>query len=385
MVELFWLLLPVAAWSGWWLASRRPPVSRYDTAKKEYSPSYFKGLNLLLNEQPDKAIEVFTQLLEVDSETVETHIALGNLFRRRGEVDRAIRIHQNLIARPTLSVEQRAQALLELGQDYMRAGLLDRAEHLFRELLNLPGHHAAALRNLVDIYQTEKDWDQAISVARQLMDAGGGDILDQIAHFHCELAEKALKLQDTQGGLLELRKASNAQKNCVRATLIRGRVELELKRYKDAVRTLNLVDQQDAAFFSEALPLLEQCHRQLGSLDSFIDDIMARLQRRPNVLVILSLSRLLAQRDGEEAAANFLTQQLRNHASIQGMERLIRLRMATAEGKARDDLQLLAEIVEKVLEEGASYRCSKCGFSGQQLHWLCPSCHSWGTSRPNPQ
>ena len=130
MLYLLWLLLPVAALSGWWVASRRSLARSYGRRATDFSSDYFEGLNYLLNEQPDKAIEVFIRMVEVDSETVDTHFALGNLFRRRGEVDRAIRIHQNLIARPTLSREQRTQALFELGADYMRAGVFDRAESL---------------------------------------------------------------------------------------------------------------------------------------------------------------------------------------------------------------------------------------------------------------
>ena len=154
------ILLPVAALSGWY-------YGRKDARERINSPAgvpgmsqdYFKGLNYLLNDRPDKAIEVFIKVLEVESETVETHLALGNLFRRRGEVDRAIRIHQNLVARPSLDKEQRALALLELGIDYMRSGLLDRAETLFKELIQTGMYERQVLRHLVDIYQQEQDWD----------------------------------------------------------------------------------------------------------------------------------------------------------------------------------------------------------------------------------
>ena len=166
-MNLLWLLLPVAALSGWWIGRRRGNSNKNQSSSSIY-PEYFKGLNFVLNEQPDKAIEVFIRMLEVDSETVETHLALGNLFRRRGEVDRAIRIHQNLIARPTLDREQRAHALLELGMDYMRLGLLDRAEGLFLELVESDLHLNQAYTELLEIYQQEKDWENAINIARKL-------------------------------------------------------------------------------------------------------------------------------------------------------------------------------------------------------------------------
>ena len=160
-LDWLWLLLPVAATSGWYAAKRRRPGERRSPAQTELRNHYFRGVNYLLNEQPDKAIELFIRMLEVDSETVDTHLALGNLYRRRGEVDRAIRIHHNLIEGRSLGAEERSEALLELGQDYLSAGLLDRAEDVFQSLAEHPVHGVQALRQLIDIYEQEQDWDQA--------------------------------------------------------------------------------------------------------------------------------------------------------------------------------------------------------------------------------
>ena len=166
------MLLPVAALSGWILGRRNSERSRR-AGVSELSSSYFRGLNYLLNEQPDKAIEVFLKLAEFNRDTVETHLALGNLFRRRGEVDRAIRVHQHLIARPNLSNEEKTIALLELGEDYMRAGLLDRAETLFTDLVAMDAQVPSALKHLISIYQHEKDWDKAIDHARRIEKISG--------------------------------------------------------------------------------------------------------------------------------------------------------------------------------------------------------------------
>ena len=187
--DLLWLLLPLAAASGWYAARRdlRRP------AAAPVSPDYFRGINYLLNEQPDKAIEVFTRMLEVNTETVETHLALGGLFRRRGEVERAIRIHQNLIARSTLDAAQRSQALCELAQDYLKAGLLDRAENLFLELAEIPAHLETALRALMAIYEQEKEWHKAIVSARRLALIVDSDLGPLLAQYHCEMGERALQ------------------------------------------------------------------------------------------------------------------------------------------------------------------------------------------------
>jgi len=211
-LNLLWLLLPVAALSGWWIGWRTRN-SKIKHTSKLLHPEYFKGLNFVLNEQPDKAIEVFIRMLEVDSETVETHLALGNLFRRRGEVDRAIRIHQNLIARPTLSREQRTHAVLELGMDYMRSGLLDRAEGLFLELIDSGSHLNQAYTELLEVYQQEKDWERAINIARKLEAVSVDSSSSIIAQFYCEGADAALKEGNVRVVKEQLRRAMRFDKN----------------------------------------------------------------------------------------------------------------------------------------------------------------------------
>ena len=189
MLEYFLLLLlPVAVYSGWWLARS---LDKRSSRKRTqlFSNQYFQGLNYLLNEQPDKAIQVFLELAEVNQDTVETHMALGSLFRRRGEVDRAIRGHQNIIAKPGLEPQQRTQALLELGEDYMRAGLLDRAERLFSELIESDAQTPSALRSLLEIYQQEKDWEKALEQAQRLEQVKGEHMGDVMAQFCCEMAD----------------------------------------------------------------------------------------------------------------------------------------------------------------------------------------------------
>ena len=185
-----WLLLPVAFLIGWYIGNSSKIKSK---VSKNISLEYFKGLNFVLNEQPDKAIEVFIKMVEVDNDTVDTHLALSNLFRRRGEVDRAIRIHQNLIARTTLSETERAHALLELGMDYMRSGLLDRAEKLFLELLDIGFYLKEAHFNLLEIYQQEKDWENAIVIAKKYETISKVSLSSTIAQFFCELADDELR------------------------------------------------------------------------------------------------------------------------------------------------------------------------------------------------
>ena len=217
------LLLMAAAALGW-LFARWGWSGLRDSRFKFVSAEYFKGLNFLLNEQPDKAIEVFIRMAEVDSETVETHFALGSLFRRRGEVDRAIRIHQNIIARPTLGRGHRTQALFELAQDYLRAGLLDRAENILLELIDTPTYTEPALRSLISLYEQQKDWEQAIAMRRRLQAVTGVSEEETTAQYFCELAQAALTSLDMALAVRYLKRAQSHDPDCVRASLLLAKI-----------------------------------------------------------------------------------------------------------------------------------------------------------------
>ncbi len=376
-----WLLLPVAAASGWWVA-RSDTLRRGARSDFNLSSHYFKGLNYLLNEQPDKAIEVFIRVLEVDNDTVETHLALGNLFRRRGETDRAIRIHQNLIARPTLSRAQRTQALLELGQDYMRAGLLDRAESLFQELLDLDDHVVPALRQLVDIYQQEKDWDKAITTTRRLATATGQRANHVLAQYRCELAEQARADGDTVRAARMLEHAMEEDTGCVRASLLQGELAMEAGDYTAAISAFKRVEQQDADYFSEVLEPLTACCNALDQREELIDYLQQAYARHGGITLMLTLAGLLRAQYGDERAGEFITHQLHKRSSVRGLSQLIEIKLATSQGEVRDSLLLFQQLTAQLLRDRPVYSCRHCGFTGKSPHWQCPGCKHWNTVKP---
>ncbi len=379
--EWLLLLLPVAAASGWLAAKRSAGKVGSEKSGTDPRAAYFRGLNFLLNEQPDKAIDVFMRMLEVDSDTVETHLALGNLFRRRGEVDRAIRIHQNLIARPTLSREQRAQALLELGQDYMRAGLFDRAESLFSELVEMSLFQEQALRGLKTIYQQEKDWEKCLSVSRQLEAKSGEALSVERAHYYCELAECARAANDSASVLAYLKQAQGSDAACVRATILHGRVEAAQGDYRGAIRTLRKVEQQDAAYIVEILPSLAECYARVGARKDWITFLKSALEKTRSAPVMLALAGVIQEDEGAAAAADFLTAQLRAAPSLEGLNRLISLHSSNGRGDG-EVLAILRELVEHLLANRPGYQCQRCGFAAKTLHWQCPGCKTWGSIRP---
>jgi len=380
MLELLWMLLPVAALSGWY-AGRRGQQAPAPARSGDHG-GYFKGINYLLNEQPDKAIEVFTQMVEVDSDTVETHLALGNLFRRRGEVDRAIRIHQNLVARPSLTAEQRAYALLELGEDYMRAGLLDRAESLFKQVVSSGVHVQAALRQLLVIYQQTQEWEKAIDVAKRLRREYGGDSGRLIAQMMCEQAEQARVAGDLAGARQKLKRALSYDANCVRASLILGAIAQKERRWNAALKAYRRVVEQDIEFLPEILVPMRHCHAELRTEDEYCRFLESVVPRFPGPAPVLMLSELIRQREGTAAAADFLARRLRELPSIGGLSGLIELSLDSSPEEVRRNLEVVHDVVQRLAKGQAGYGCSRCGFAGKTLYWQCPGCRTWSTVKP---
>ncbi|WP_133135395.1 lipopolysaccharide assembly protein LapB [Legionella rowbothamii] len=382
MIDLWPLLLPAAAWSGWWVANRnksKPDPNLYNRLSREY----VVGLNYLLNEQSDKAVDIFIKLLEVDSDTVETHLALGSLFRRRGEVDRAIRIHQNLIARPQLSIQQRKESLMALGQDYMSAGLFDRAERIFLEVVELGGSkETRSLHGLLAIYQQEKAWEKALDIIKKLEISTGTSFHMQAAHYYCEMANQALKANSIDRAAYCIKQAMNVDSDSVRASLMHAGLEMKEGRYKHAIRSLKRVPQQDADFLTEIIEPLVRCHMELDSMADCIDYLEDTLEHHPRASVIFVIADYLRQHKNMDAAIDFVADNLSKHPSIRGLNHLINWHLESAHGKVRDKLQMLYDITSKFLDNKPVYRCSHCGFGGKHLHWHCPSCKNWGRMKP---
>lgn len=383
MTELAWLmlLLPVAAGGGW-LAGRRGGERRGGARVSRLSNTYFRGLNYLLNEQQDKAIEVFLQIAAVDKDTVETQFALGHLFRRRGEVDRAIRLHQSLVARPGLSDEQKTRAVLALGEDYMRAGLLDRAETLFTDLVRMGVLAPQALRHLISIYQAERDWGKAIEHARQLENAGGEPMGKLVAQFHCELAEKARLAGDLDQARQHVADAYAADSHSVRAGLVEGRLELAAGNDAAAIRAFERVARHDIEFLPEILEPLLGCYERRGEGARARGFLMEMIEHYPGVSPVLAIARMIEREEGKTAALAFLSRQLKERPSVRGEAAFIELSLRDADTDPAVALKTLKQITEQLVVRTPGYRCQRCGFGARAHHWQCPGCKSWGSIKP---
>jgi len=380
MIEyLLLFMVPVAAWGGWKFA--RSTSKRGERKRNRiFSNQYFQGLNYLLNEQPDKAIQVFLEMAEVNEDTVETHLALGSLFRRRGEVDRAIRIHQNIISKHSLNDVQRMQALLELGEDYMRAGLFDRAERLFSELTERESQAPSALRHLLDIYQQEKDWQKALDIAGKLEKLTGDHVSDFMSHFCCELAELELKQQKPERARKFLSQARRHNPESVRAYFITAGIAEQKEKFSEAMGVYEQIAELDAGFLPYLLDHYFDCADKSREIGRAQDQLTLWGQQHEGISLILRQVETLKTKEGVPKALEFIANALQARPSVRGLEKLMDLkREENPEVDSSEDI--LHAITRELMASQSSYRCSHCGFSGHVHHWQCPSCKQWSTTR----
>ncbi|GAB1258041.1 lipopolysaccharide assembly protein LapB [Aurantivibrio plasticivorans] len=385
MPDLLMLILFVVAIAiGFALGYRSASKKQVERSAQALDKSYFKGLNLLLNEQPDAAIDTFIEAFEVNSDTLETHLALGNMLRRQGEVDRAIRIHQNLLARPGLTLDQQHLSQLELARDYVKAGLLDRAERLFQELVELsPEHRDTSLEQLIEIYRDEKEWQNAIHAVELLVGKRFSKIPPKWrcaqAHFCCELAEQALDKNDYLSARRHLKTALNYDKSLVRASLLWGQLEYQLGNSREALKILKKIPQQDADYLGEALDLFVKCYEQLGDFVGLQKFLQHLQDEYPHNSIVLELTERVRLSKGDLAAADFIGSQLKDRPSVKGVSKLLDFYLDHSKEKAKDNLSLLKQLVDQLVDTKPTYRCTHCGFTGNHLHWLCPSCKTWNS------
>lgn len=380
MTDLFdyWqlLLIPVFFGLGW--AAARVDMRQVVHESRALPRSYFQGLNFLLNEQPDKAIDSFLEVAKVDPQTVELHFALGSLFRRRGETERAIRMHQNLIDRPDLEETFRLHALSELGQDYLKAGLLDRAEEIFNRLLG-SSFAEEAKRNLLEIYQAEKEWLKAVDIARELPDVASQR---EVAEYYCELAAGEIMRSRADSAREYLDTAMQQNRKCVRASLLQGDLLLQEGRVEEAIAAWQRVEQQDPAYLALVAQRLLEAHRKLERRDEGLALLRGYLERYPSLDLLDVVYQLVLEGEGSESAYRLVRDELQRNPTLLGLEKLMSARLPLVAAETRGDLELAKTIVHSYTKRLSRYRCDNCGFKARQFYWRCPACGGWETYPP---
>ena len=370
------LLIPVFFGLGW--AAARVDMRQVVHESRAMPRSYFQGLNFLLNEQPDKAIDSFLEVAKVDSQTVELHFALGNLFRRRGETERAIRMHQNLIDLPDLEERIRLQALSELGQDYLKAGLLDRAEEIFNKLLGTVFEEDAK-RNLLEIYQSEKEWLKAVAIARELPDVASHR---EIAEYYCELAANEIMRSRPDAAREYLDVAMQENRKCVRASLLQGDLLLQEGRLQEAIEAWQRIEQQDPAYLALVAQRLLETYRKLERPAEGIALLSGYLERYPSLDLLDVVYQLVLENEGTEVAYRLVRAELQRNPTLLGLEKLMSARLPLVVPEVRPDVELAKTIIQGYTKRLSRYRCDNCGFKARQFYWRCPACGGWETYPP---
>ncbi|MFZ6817114.1 lipopolysaccharide assembly protein LapB [Undibacterium sp. Ji22W] len=378
--EIWWLLGIPLFFSLGWIAARvdiRQLISESSSLPK----GYFKGLNFLLNDQPDKAIDAFIEILKLNPETVELHFALGNLFRRRGETERAIRVHQNLLSRPDLPIEQQTQAMFELGQDYLKAGLLDRAEETFNQLV--AGQYAIPARKaLLEIYQKEKEWLRAIDAAHALQESGAGGRQKEIAQFYCEIAQDELVHTHPEAAMLMLDKAIATDRHNVRAAILTGDIHLAKGDVEQAVLAWRRVEQQSVPHVALVAQRLMDGYRKLERPHEGLNLLKSYMAETPSIDLLEVVFKATLELETVAEANQLVSSELRRTPTLLGLDKLLDARMMTAPPEVLPELSIVKNLVSGYAQKFTRYQCTHCGFKARQFYWQCPGCSKWETYPP---
>ncbi len=390
MLELLFLLLPIAAAYGWYMGHRSAKKDQEDVSNK-LSRDYVTGVNFLLSNQTEKAVDLFLDMLqkqetenEIESDSqFEAELTLGNLFRSRGEVDRALRIHQALDRSPNYTFEQKLLAKQQLAKDFMAVGFFDRAENLYITLVDEPEFAEGALQQLAVIYQKTKEWKKAVNVAEKLAKISPKEDNIELAQYYCEYV-RTLTADSKENPQDILRQALQVAPSCVRASMLLADLSVQQQDYKSAVEILENVLNQNPDYVSEILPQLKTCYQKLEQLDNFELFLIRVTQEHKNSSVELALADLIAEKDGRAAAQTKVYQQLTRNPSMFLFHRFIQYQIDEAEdGRGKESLVLLHKLVGERIKQSFDYRCVNCGYQSHKLIWCCPSCRQWEKIKPS--
>ena len=381
------LLLPVMFGIGW-LAARwdlRLENRMDERERMQQQRSTFKGLSLLLNEQPDQAIETLVKIAQLDPETVELHFSLGNLFRRRGETERAIRIHQHLANRDDLKPRDRDHAAYELGRDFLRAGLLDRAEASLNRVGN--GKYAEpAKESLLQMYQIEHDWKKAIIAANELETLQGKSHHTEIAQFHCELGQEALRRKDLDEVEQSIQRALQAIPNHARALILQGDYLMAMDRPAQAIEAWRLIASAHPAYMHLLADRWMIAHTAIGKESEGLDRLCELLKTQATGELLDIVHKHLMKIRGPQAANVMLSDVMQHSPTLIALSKMAETRLALEEGSATPErlleLQSILNLLRQRTTSLARYTCGNCGFRARRFYWQCPGCNHWEAYSP---
>ena len=387
--EFWWLLALPLFFSLGWLAARID-LKQLLAESTALPAAYFKGLNFLITNQQDKAIEAFSEAVQANTDSLELHFALGSLFRKRGEVDRAIHLHLNLLEKKELEPQQKLAVTAELAQDYLKAGLLDRAEELF-ESLNDNRYRQPALRALLEIYVREREWERAIKAATELERLSGIPFRIEVSHYYCEMAVKSKLANDTHTVRFELEQALNANKNSIRANVLLGDLEVETEDHKSAIATWKRIEFQKPEYLGLIAPKLINSYRALNQISEGLSLLQSYLQTYKLSSLLNVLFEATLAEEGAESAAKLARNELIRKPSLNTLDQLLQARAIVESNHPQNlknsnaqDTQLMQQAVRHAIGNRTAYYCEQCGFKAKYHHWQCPACNAWESLPAEP-
>jgi len=371
---LFAGLLFLAAALGYVFA-RFGDTDEQEEAEQSARANFLRGFRYLLNEESDRAVDVFTEAGDLSDEAMETQLALGTLFRRRGEIDRAIRLHQNLVDRPSSDLGQRESAYFALAEDYLSAGLFDRAEELFDRLRDSRAHGVDALRRLLRICEVTSDWDRAVDLCAKLsrLDARGVNV-SQRAHYYCELAEQARRASepDLASQMLDQAEAIDAGK--ARTALLRADLEMDAGRCTAAIAALSQLGESQPGMLGQVLPRLLAAAATPGC-QAEVRSVLERLSATPAGLRGIAMGVVRDSRIVDPLLVRYLARFVTSEPALQSL-------ISPGTPDSLEGIERLRPLLQKILNAGTGFQCGNCGYGSTTMHWQCPGCRSWDTVKP---
>jgi lipopolysaccharide biosynthesis regulator YciM len=382
MLELLFLLLPIAAGYGWFMG-RNSINQKNQTEKQDLSIKYSTGLNYLLSNQQDKAIDYLIEALNVENDTVEAHFALANLFRRRGELDRALKVHEHLVRHANLPKKEQQQAIFELGKDFLSAGLYDRAEKMFIKSLKSKGYEAKSLTYLMQIYQSTKDWQQGTALKKAIVKTKDKKLLHALANFYCELATEALEKDEFIEVLELLENALIYDENSCRANWLMAKIYENHQQYNEAAKCYRDIYQQDKDFFQDVIDKMHFCYQQLAGEDEFYAFIKKVYEQTQSTSALIKYVSFIEEFKGRTKAKEYMLMALKKRPTIRGFKYFVKMQLNEVERQEQhENLAVITELISAYLQVKPRYRCRTCGFDTSTHYWACPSCHDWEQIKP---
>ena len=382
MQELLFLLLPVAMAYGWFMG-RNSIKQNNQTEKQDLSIKYSTGLNYLLSNQQDKAIDYLLDALKVEDDTVEAHFAMANLFRRRGELDRALKVHEHLVRQGHLPTKDKHQAIFELGKDFLSAGLYDRAETMFNKLLKSKTYGLKSISNLLQIYQSTKDWQLGIDLKKPIIKANDKKSLHTLANFYCELATVALKKDEFIEVIELLEQALQLDPDSCRANWLMAKIYENHQQFEQACQCYQSIYQQDKEFFPDVIESMHNCYKNLGTEQDFFVFIRKVYEETGSTTALLKYLEHIESKHGTNKAVEFILSALKRRPTIKGFKHFVKMQMSGSGKESNaESLDVIKELVTAYLNMKPKYSCRTCGFNSSTHYWSCPSCHDWEQLKP---